>query len=70
MLAAVALSQIAPVTKQAGHYLASMRPVASRLKALLAKEGLVPETERGNLHHALGMAYYAIGDQEGVNETP
>ena len=70
MLAAVALSQIAPVTEEAGDYLASrLRPIAARLKALLAEPRLVPAAESGNLHHALGMTLTVIGEQTGENSV-
>jgi hypothetical protein len=66
VLAAVALSQITPVTEEAGHYLASrLRPVAARLEALLADPRLVPVTEAGHLHHALGVTLGVIGDRAG-----
>jgi hypothetical protein len=62
VMAAIALSQIRPVTEQAGHYLASrLRPVAIRLKSLLAEPRLMPAVESGNLHHALGVALTVIG---------
>jgi tetratricopeptide (TPR) repeat protein len=68
VMAAIALSQIAPVTEQAGHYLASrLRPVAIRLKSLLAEPRLMPAVESGNLHEALGMALTVIGEQTGDN---
>jgi tetratricopeptide (TPR) repeat protein len=68
VLAAIALSQIAPVTEQAGHHLASrLRPVATRLNALLAEPRLVPAAEAGNLRHALGGALQVIGEQSGDN---
>jgi exonuclease VII small subunit len=68
VLAAIALSQIVPVTEESGHYLASrLRPVAARLKSLLAEPRLVPTVESGNLHHALGMALKVIGEQAGNN---
>jgi tetratricopeptide (TPR) repeat protein len=70
VLAAVALSQITPVTEQAGQYLASrLRPVAGRLEALLAEPRLVPAVESGNLHHALGMTLSGIGEQTGDNSV-
>jgi tetratricopeptide (TPR) repeat protein len=68
VMAAIALSQIAPVTEQAGRYLASrLRPVAIRLKSLLAEHRLIPAVESGNLYHALGMALTVIGEQTGDN---
>ena len=70
VLAAVALSQITPVTEEAGHYLASrLRPVAARLEALLAEPRLVPTAESGNLHNALGMTLAVIGEQTGDNSA-
>jgi hypothetical protein len=68
VLAAIALSQVAPVTEQAGHHLASrLRPVAARLKALLAEPRLVPVAEGGSLRYALGLALTVIGEQSGDN---
>jgi tetratricopeptide (TPR) repeat protein len=70
VLAAVALSQITPVTEEAGHYLASrLRPVVARLQALLVEPRLVPTVERSNLHHALGMTLSVIGEQTGDNSV-
>jgi tetratricopeptide (TPR) repeat protein len=68
VLAAVALSQIAPATEESGRYLAGcLRPVAARLTALLTDLRLVPASERSNLHHALGLALTVIGEQAGDN---
>jgi hypothetical protein len=68
VLAAVALSQVAPVTEEAGHYLASrLRPVAARLEALLAEPRLVPAAESGSLHHALGLTLNVIGCKSGCD---
>jgi hypothetical protein len=62
VLAAIALSQIAPATQEAGHYLAlRLRPVSARLKALLTEPRLVPSADRGSLHHALGLTLAVIG---------
>ena len=70
VLAAVALSQTAPATENAGRYLAShLRPVAARLKALLAEPRLVPAAESGSLHHALGLVLNVIGEQTGNNSA-
>jgi hypothetical protein len=70
VLAAVVLSQIAPVTDEAGRYLVSrLRPIAARLEALLAEARLVPAAGTGNLHHALGLTFTVIGEQAGDNET-
>ena len=68
VLAAIALSQIAPATQEAGRYLAfRLRPVATRLKALLTEPRLVPSADRGSLHHALGLTLAVIGQQTGDN---
>ena len=68
VLAAIALSQIAPATEEAGHHLADrLRPVASSLKALLAEPRLVPAAQGANLRHALGGALTVIGEQSGDN---
>jgi tetratricopeptide (TPR) repeat protein len=66
VLAAIALSQIAPLSKEKGHHLAfQMRPVAKRLQALLADSRLVLPSERGSLNHALGRTLEVIGEQIG-----
>jgi hypothetical protein len=70
VLAAVALSQIARATEEAGRYLAScLRPVAARLEALLAEPRLVSAAESGSLHHALGLTLNVIGEQTVNNST-
>ena len=70
VLAAVALSQILPVTEEAGHYLAArVKPVEARLKVLLAEPRLVPMAELGSLHHAHGLALQVIGEQAGDNSA-
>jgi hypothetical protein len=44
-----------------------LRPIATRLKALLADPGLVPKAERGILLYALGWALTAVGEQTDDN---
>ncbi|MFZ4410115.1 MAG: hypothetical protein ACOYOH_22405 [Paracraurococcus sp.] len=66
VVCAVALSQVAPVTQEAGRYLAArLWPVVGRLEALLRDPRLIQEAERGALHHALGAALSVIGNQAG-----
>ncbi len=68
-LVAAALSHVAPATEQQGTYLVSLlRPVATKLKSLLAARaaGLPLET-RANLHASLGVAAYVVGEQTGEN---
>lgn len=66
VVCAVAVSQVAPATQEAGRYLAAqLRPVAGRLEALLRDTRMVPVGERGSLHHALGLAFCVIGEQAG-----
>ena len=70
VLAAVALSQIAPATEENGRYLAArLRPVVTRLTALLADPRLAAASERANLSHALGLALCVIGEQTGHSAT-
>jgi len=70
VLAAVALSQVAPATQEAGQFLVfRLRPVVTRLRALLAEPRLLPTAERPNLHHALGLVCSVIGEQAGDNEA-
>ena len=66
VVCAVALSQNAPATAKSGRYLAAkLRPVAGRLEALLRDPRLVPQAERGGMHHVLGVALGVIGEQAG-----
>ncbi len=63
-LVAAALSHVAPATEQKGTYLVSLlRPVATKLKTLLAARaaGLPLET-RANLHASLGLAAGVVGE--------
>ncbi len=68
-LVAAALSHVAPAAEQQGTYLVSLlRPVATKLKSLLAARaaGLPLET-RASLHASLGLAAGVVGAQTGEN---
>ena len=68
-LVAAALSHVAPATEQQGTYLASLlRPVATKLKTLLAaRAAALPLETRANLHASLGLAAGVVGQQTGEN---
>ena len=68
-LLAVALAAVNPATEQRGKYLVEiLRPVTNRLRHLLRDAAGFSGEQRAQLHHALGLGLWVIGEQSGQSQ--